>query len=67
VINQPQSAILGVGAMVKRPVVITQNGQDMIAIRPMCYCSLTFDHRLIDGATADGFLTALKQRLESYP
>jgi 2-oxoisovalerate dehydrogenase E2 component (dihydrolipoyl transacylase) len=66
VINQPQSAILGVGAMVKRPVVVTQNGQDLIAIRPMCYCSLTFDHRLIDGSTADAFLTALKQRLEQY-
>jgi 2-oxoisovalerate dehydrogenase E2 component (dihydrolipoyl transacylase) len=66
VINQPQSAILGVGAMVKRPVVISQGGQDMIAIRPISYLSLTFDHRLIDGGSADAFLTALKQRLENY-
>jgi len=48
IINQPQVAILGVGAIEKRPVVI----DDAIAIRPMCYLSLSFDHRLIDGAVA---------------
>jgi 2-oxoglutarate dehydrogenase E2 component (dihydrolipoamide succinyltransferase) len=64
IINQPQSAILGVGALVKRPVVITHEGQDLITIRPMCYASLTYDHRLVDGATADAFMTAWKQALE---
>jgi 2-oxoglutarate dehydrogenase E2 component (dihydrolipoamide succinyltransferase) len=66
IINQPQSAILGVGAIQKRAVVITENGLDALAIRPMCYLSLTFDHRLIDGATADGFLGAVKRTLEQY-
>jgi pyruvate/2-oxoglutarate dehydrogenase complex dihydrolipoamide acyltransferase (E2) component len=66
IIPQPQSAILGVGAIQKRPVVISENGLDAIAIRPMCYLSLTFDHRLIDGATADEFLMAVKRALESY-
>lgn len=66
VINQPQSAILGIGAMVKRPMVVTQDGQDLIAIRPMSYLSLTFDHRLIDGSAADAFLTAVKDALERY-
>lgn len=66
IINQPQSAILGVGAMQKRVVVISANGYDSMAIRPMCYLSLTFDHRLIDGATADQFLGIVKQTLEQY-
>lgn len=66
VINQPQAAILGIGAMQKRAVVISENGLDAIAIRPMCYLSLTFDHRLIDGATADSFLATVKRTLESY-
>jgi 2-oxoglutarate dehydrogenase E2 component (dihydrolipoamide succinyltransferase) len=66
IINQPQSGILGIGAIVKRPVVITQEGLDMIAIKPMCYLSLTFDHRLIDGATADAFMTVVKKSLEQY-
>jgi 2-oxoisovalerate dehydrogenase E2 component (dihydrolipoyl transacylase) len=66
IINQPQSAILGVGALVKRPVVITHEGQDLIAIRPMCYASLTYDHRLADGATADAFMAAWKRALEQY-
>ncbi|HEX6291958.1 MAG TPA: dihydrolipoamide acetyltransferase family protein [Herpetosiphonaceae bacterium] len=67
IINQPQAAILGIGAMQKRAVVISENGFDAIAIRPMCYLSLTFDHRLIDGATADGFLSIVKRALEQYP
>ena len=66
IINQPQAAILGVGAIQKRPVVVTHGGVDAIAIRPMCYLSLAFDHRLIDGATADGFLVAVKNALEQY-
>ena len=66
IINQPQAAILGVGAIQKRAIVITQGDVDAIAIRPMCYLSLTFDHRLIDGATADQFLMAMKSFLEGY-
>jgi 2-oxoglutarate dehydrogenase E2 component (dihydrolipoamide succinyltransferase) len=66
IINQPQAAILGIGAIQKRAVVISQAGVDAIAIRPMCYLSLTIDHRLLDGATADQFLTAIKGFLEGY-
>ncbi|HET9561259.1 MAG TPA: 2-oxoglutarate dehydrogenase, E2 component, dihydrolipoamide succinyltransferase [Propionibacteriaceae bacterium] len=65
IINQPQVAILGTGALVKRPVVITdpQLGQ-VIAIRDMMYLSLSYDHRLVDGAEAARFLSTLKARLE---
>jgi 2-oxoglutarate dehydrogenase E2 component (dihydrolipoamide succinyltransferase) len=66
IINQPQAAILGIGAIQKRAVVITQGDLDAIAIRPMCYLSLTIDHRLLDGATADKFLSAVKQFIEGY-
>jgi 2-oxoglutarate dehydrogenase E2 component (dihydrolipoamide succinyltransferase) len=66
IINQPQSGILGVGAIVKRPVVISQGGVDAIAIKPMCYLSLTFDHRVADGALGDAFLTGAKGFLEGY-
>ncbi|MAF27158.1 MAG: 2-oxoglutarate dehydrogenase, E2 component, dihydrolipoamide succinyltransferase [Gemmatimonadota bacterium] len=59
VINQPQSGILGVGAIEKRPVVI----DDAIAIRPMCYLGLSFDHRLIDGAVAEQFMGAARDSL----
>lgn len=66
IINQPQVGILGTGAVVKRPVVITSSsGEDVIAIRSMAYLSLTYDHRLVDGADAARFLTTTKQRLES--
>jgi 2-oxoglutarate dehydrogenase E2 component (dihydrolipoamide succinyltransferase)/2-oxoisovalerate dehydrogenase E2 component (dihydrolipoyl transacylase) len=61
IIHQPQIAILGVGAVQKRAVVI----QDAIAIRPMTYLSLSFDHRVIDGATADGFMRKVKSYLET--
>ncbi|HKS48902.1 MAG TPA: 2-oxoglutarate dehydrogenase, E2 component, dihydrolipoamide succinyltransferase, partial [Amycolatopsis sp.] len=65
IINQPQSGILGVGAVVKRPVVVTgPDGEDTIAIRSMAYLALTYDHRLIDGADAGRFLTTVKHRLE---
>jgi 2-oxoglutarate dehydrogenase E2 component (dihydrolipoamide succinyltransferase)/2-oxoisovalerate dehydrogenase E2 component (dihydrolipoyl transacylase) len=60
IIHQPQIAILGVGAVQKRPVVIN----DTIVIRPMGYLSLAFDHRVIDGATADRFMTKVKDVLE---
>jgi 2-oxoglutarate dehydrogenase E2 component (dihydrolipoamide succinyltransferase) len=62
IINQPQVAILGVGTVDKTPVVI----DDAIAIRSICHISLSFDHRLIDGALADQFMTKLKQVLENW-
>jgi pyruvate dehydrogenase E2 component (dihydrolipoamide acetyltransferase) len=62
IINQPQVAILGVGGIEKRPVVVN----DAIAIRPMVYLSLSFDHRVIDGAVADQFMAKLKARLEAW-
>lgn len=66
VINQPQVAILGPGNIVKRPVVITDaEGNDVIAIRHMMYLSLTYDHRIVDGADAGRFMTQLKNRLEA--
>ncbi|KQN99749.1 dihydrolipoamide acetyltransferase [Arthrobacter sp. Leaf234] len=65
IINQPQVGILGTGIIVKRPVVITgADGDDTIAIRSMMYLSLTYDHRLVDGADAGRFLQTLKARLE---
>ncbi len=65
IINQPQVAILGTGAVVKRPVVITDDtGADSIAIRSMVFLALTYDHRLVDGADAARFLLTLKERLE---
>jgi 2-oxoglutarate dehydrogenase E2 component (dihydrolipoamide succinyltransferase) len=65
IINQPQAGILGVGAIVKRPVVVSQGGVDAIAIKPICYLSLTFDHRVADGAIGDAFLAAAKAALET--
>ncbi|MCT1614978.1 2-oxoglutarate dehydrogenase, E2 component, dihydrolipoamide succinyltransferase [Kocuria marina] len=66
IINQPQVAILGTGTIVKRPMVLTDaDGNDTIAIRHMCYLSLTYDHRLVDGADAGRFLGSLKKRLEA--
>jgi 2-oxoglutarate dehydrogenase E2 component (dihydrolipoamide succinyltransferase) len=62
IINQPQVAILGVGTVDKTPVVV----DDAIAIRSICHLSLSFDHRLIDGALADQFMTRLKQVLENW-
>ena len=65
IINQPQVAILGIGAIVKRAVVVADaDGDDTIAIRHMMYLSLTYDHRLVDGADAGRFLQTLKARLE---
>ncbi len=65
IINQPQVAILGTGAVVKRPVVVKgSDGNDQIAIRQMVYLALTYDHRLVDGADAARFLSSMKLRLE---
>lgn len=61
----PQAAMLGTGAVVKRPVVLTdENGNESIGVRSMCYLPLTYDHRLVDGADAGRFLTTIKQRIE---
>ncbi len=65
VINQPQVAILGVGAAIKRPVVLPDS--DAIAVRTMAFLSLSFDHRLIDGAVADQFMNVVKGSLERGP
>lgn len=62
IISQPQVAILGVGTIDKRVVVV----DDMMAIRPMCYLTLGYDHRLIDGADAGRFLARLKERLQDF-
>lgn len=66
IINQPEVAILGVGAVTKKPVVIEVDGQDTIAIRHMMYISLCHDHRLIDGALAGKFMRRIKELLESF-
>jgi 2-oxoglutarate dehydrogenase E2 component (dihydrolipoamide succinyltransferase) len=65
IVNQPQVAILGTGAIVKRPIVTQdESGQDVIAIRSMVYLALSYDHRLVDGADAARFLSTMKARLE---
>ena len=67
IISQPQAGILGTYALVKRPWVVQDDlGQDVIAIRPMMNITLTYDHRLVDGAYAGGFLRDLRQRLEEW-
>jgi pyruvate dehydrogenase E2 component (dihydrolipoamide acetyltransferase) len=67
IISQPQSAILGTYALVKRPwVVQDEHGKDVIAIRPIMNITLTYDHRLVDGALAGRFLQSLRQKLESW-
>ncbi len=69
VINQPQSAIMGTGTILKRVVVLNAatGGGDAIAVRPMIYLSITIDHRLLDGATGDQFMQKVKRFLEEYP
>src|SRR5712664_3328843 len=68
IINQPQVAILGVGAIEKRPKVVTlPDGTDTIAIRTMGMVSMSYDHRVVDGADADRFLADVKRALEDFP
>jgi len=68
IINQPQVAILCVGAIEKRPKVVTgPEGEDMLAIRTCSYLSLSFDHRVVDGADADKFMSFVKRSLETFP
>jgi 2-oxoglutarate dehydrogenase E2 component (dihydrolipoamide succinyltransferase) len=67
IINQPQSAILGVGKLEKRPVVVEEGGVDRVVIRPRCYVTLTIDHRVMDGHQANHFLRTFVARLTSWP
>ncbi len=62
IINQPQAAILAVGAIEKRPAVVN----DALAVQTMAYLALGFDHRIIDGAVADGFMSHVKHALEHW-
>ncbi len=66
IINQPQSAILGVGKIEKRTKVVEHDGEDAIVIKPMCYVSLTIDHRVLDGYQTNAFLTELVSTLENW-
>ncbi|MGN6393179.1 MAG: 2-oxo acid dehydrogenase subunit E2, partial [Gemmatimonadales bacterium] len=67
IINQPQAAILCVGAIEKQPAVITVDGTDSIAIRTKGMLSLAFDHRIVDGADADRFMADVKRTLQEFP
>ena len=67
IINQPNSAILGIGGIMKVPLVVTdKDGTDSIAIRSVVHLTLGYDHRLIDGAVADQFMALLKKTLENW-
>lgn len=66
IINQPEVAILGVGAVIKRPVVVEIDGTDSIAIKPLMYLSLAHDHRVIDGMVGGRFLKFIKDQLENF-
>ena len=66
IINQPQVAILAVGAIKKRPVVVETSQGDSIAIRHMMYLSLSYDHRIVDGSLGASFLTEIAKTLEAF-
>jgi 2-oxoglutarate dehydrogenase E2 component (dihydrolipoamide succinyltransferase) len=66
IIHQPQSAILGIGKVEKRPAVTVLDGRDVVSIRPRCYVTLTIDHRVLDGQRANQSLMALTRRLENW-
>jgi len=66
IINQPQSAILGIGKMEKRAIVKTIKGEDTVLIKPMCYVSLTIDHRALDAHQTNAFLTHFVKILEDW-
>ena len=67
IINQPQSAILGVGKLEKRAVVVQRDGNDAIVVRPRCYVTLTLDHRVMDGHQANRFLRTWVAAIEGWP
>ena len=66
IINQPEVAIIGVGSVDKKPVVVEVDGMDTIAIKPMMYLTISHDHRLIDGMLGGKFLNSVKERLENF-
>jgi 2-oxoglutarate dehydrogenase E2 component (dihydrolipoamide succinyltransferase) len=66
IINQPQVAILAVGSIKKRPMVLETADGDVIAIRHMMYLSLSYDHRVVDGSLGAGFLTQVANELEAF-
>jgi 2-oxoglutarate dehydrogenase E2 component (dihydrolipoamide succinyltransferase) len=66
VINQPQSAILGIGKLEKRAAVVDEAGEERVVVRPKCYVTLTIDHRVLDGDDANRFLKAFVARLQSW-
>jgi 2-oxoglutarate dehydrogenase E2 component (dihydrolipoamide succinyltransferase) len=66
IINQPQVAILAIGANKKRPVVVETEQGDSIAIRHMMYLSMSYDHRIVDGALGSNFLTAVAKEMEGF-
>jgi 2-oxoglutarate dehydrogenase E2 component (dihydrolipoamide succinyltransferase) len=66
IINQPQSAILGVGKLQKRPVVFEERDEEKLLVRPCCYVTLTLDHRVMDGHQANRFMQSFVQRLEQW-
>ncbi len=66
IINQPQVAILGVGTLMKKPVVIERDGEDAVAVRPVLTLTLSFDHRIVDGALGGKYLERVKRYLEEF-
>jgi pyruvate/2-oxoglutarate dehydrogenase complex dihydrolipoamide acyltransferase (E2) component len=66
IINSPEVAILSMEAIVKRPVVVNVEGEDIIAIRPMMNMTCSFDHRVLDGAQVGAFLSDVRKRLEAW-
>jgi 2-oxoglutarate dehydrogenase E2 component (dihydrolipoamide succinyltransferase) len=66
IINQPQAAILGVGKLEKRPVVVDEGDEQKIVVRPRCYVTLTLDHRAMDGHQANRFMQVFVQRLNGW-
>ena len=67
IINQPQAAILGIGKLERRAVVVEEGGRESIVIRPRCYVTLTLDHRVMDGHQANRFLHRFVQKLNDWP
>jgi 2-oxoglutarate dehydrogenase E2 component (dihydrolipoamide succinyltransferase) len=66
IINQPQAAILGVGKLERRAVVVTQGGAEAIVVQPRCYVSLTLDHRVMDGHQANRFMQCFVDTLTAW-
>jgi 2-oxoglutarate dehydrogenase E2 component (dihydrolipoamide succinyltransferase) len=67
ILHQPQCAILGVGRIQRRPVVVADGDGERVAIRPMVYLTLTIDHRALDGMQANRYMSAMIRALESWP